>query len=1075
MASEDNHSLRNLASSKWRFTRSTVNLRETASLSISGPSSDQNKAPKLARASSKMSLFNLFSRPKVERARGHTEVGLAIPMRPQTPPKPTVSSKSALRQNPSPSAQQSVRSRSSLMFRPMSMKPLPPDTDSGHWEPPPLFQAFPQSVKHATVQACVFPPEVLMRTQSQRRQAELIRERLDSARDLSIIEENSTETKKLEKSHKRLISNSVLNPVAPELINKIYILVTSGYIMQYAGDGPFDRLPEKVLKLGKDSAAFACDLIPGKHWVLQISSHAHDDGTIEMGPKSTLLSRLRTQNAIGKRAATSFLLVLESAEEMDAWMTTVRKEIENNGGQRAKDESTRASSSIDGSSGKQSIETSHRYLVQRDPNVITKIAPVDSPHQSYHAVPLKVVTLESEGNRTERTPSIASSTRDQSSRQSIKRQSAEVPSASSTPISQDQMQFDQSRGRSRFSYMSSATSASGTGTRNTSRDSSPVPQSPLVEVFAPVAETESFRPFRSLHSNPSSDTGFRRRSVQPLPVTNEDNSTSVEAPATRQRHSFYGPTSPKLQEDQIPEPEFIPHAAVEKVPTPAPPFVAAKGLTAHIASQTRSVSSQSNPEKSDQAAASVGVKDREDSPVRFNSGGNADAVTVLQQTRVSTVIPYFKNWIEKWPTVQDLAEAKHDEVLAAWKGLGYYSRATRLHEGAKAVVSKPSQMMPNEVSGLLQLPGIGQYTAGAISSIAFGRAEPVLDGNVARVLSRQLGLYFDVKDKRSSDLLWKVADELIKKVSNHPEVEFSAIPGQWNQALMELGSTICTPRSKCEECPIQKTCRAYSEGVALSKSRQSKTSVPDIEDVCTFCDQLDTEDLATIPEEEMSDKDVKPTKKRKTVTKQSNTLSRYFAIGTPSASSNVDTEDEEAASESKKRKAPITTGVSKSVNTYCSLFPKKTAKKKVKEEDCVVCLIELRVSNEESKWLIEQRPATGLLASLWQFPQTMLSDSDTTAAHRKTSAQKYLSSLIAGGVDLGKARYVTSFDPLLHVFTHLKLTMHAYHYRITDKTEADSLVCDGTPARKWVSTNSMDNETLSTGMRKCWELVAGSV
>ncbi|XPS78470.1 hypothetical protein M3J09_010481 [Ascochyta lentis] len=448
---------------------------------------------------------------------------------------------------------------------------------------------------------------------------------------------------------------------------------------------------------------------------------------------------------------------------------------------------------------------------------------------------------------------------------------------------------------------------------------------------------------------------------------------------------------------------------------------------------------------------------------------------MLQQTRVSTVIPYFKNWIEKWPTVQDLANANHDEVLAAWKGLGYYSRATRLHEGAKAVVSNPSQVMPNEVSGLLQLPGIGQYTAGAISSIAFGRAEPVLDGNVARVLSRQLGLYFDVKDKKSSDVLWKVADQLVKKVSNHPEVEFSAIPGQWNQALMELGSTLCTPRPKCEECPIQKTCRAYSEGVALSKNRQSATAVPDIEDLCTYCDHLDTEDLTTIPEEELSDEDVKPTKKRKTATKQSNTLSRYFTIGTPSASSNVDTEDEEAASESKKRKAPVSTGVSKSVNIYCSLFPKKTAKKKAKEEGCVVCLVELRLSNEDSKWLIEQRPSTGLLASLWQFPQTMLSESDVTAAHRKTSAQKYVSSLIAGDTDLGKARYVASFDPLVHVFTHLKLTMHAYHYRITDKTETDSLVCSGTPTRKWVSTSSMDNETLSTGMRKCWELVAKDV
>lgn len=450
-------------------------------------------------------------------------------------------------------------------------------------------------------------------------------------------------------------------------------------------------------------------------------------------------------------------------------------------------------------------------------------------------------------------------------------------------------------------------------------------------------------------------------------------------------------------------------------------------------------------------------------------------MAVLQQTRVSTVIPYFNKWIAKWPTVQSLAAADHDEVLAAWKGLGYYSRATRLHEGAKAVMARPSELMPDDTSGLLQLPGIGQYTAGAISSIAFGRAEPVLDGNVARVLSRQLGFYVDVKDKTSSDVLWKVADQLIKEVSNHPEVEFSAIPGQWNQGMMELGSTICTPRPKCEECPIQQTCRAYNEGVALSKNRQSATAVPDIEDACTLCSQLDTEDLAAIPEDELSDEEPKLAKKRKISAKQSNTLSKYFAIGTPSTSSNKDSEDKGEVAESKKRKLSALSKISKSVNAYCALFPKKVEKKKAKEEECAVCLIELRLPDEESKWLIEQRPSTGLLASLWQFPQTPLPASDTTAAHRKSSAQKYVSALTAGAIDMKTARYVTTFEPLVHVFTHLKLTMHAYHYRIADKGEADGLTCSGAPTRKWVDTKSMDDETLSTGMRKCWELVAKNI
>lgn len=444
---------------------------------------------------------------------------------------------------------------------------------------------------------------------------------------------------------------------------------------------------------------------------------------------------------------------------------------------------------------------------------------------------------------------------------------------------------------------------------------------------------------------------------------------------------------------------------------------------------------------------------------------------MLQQTRVSTVIPYFNNWVEKWPTVQDLANAEHDQVLAAWKGLGYYSRATRLHEGAKAVVVRPSALMPNKVLELLQLPGIGQYTAGAISSIAFGRAEPVLDGNVARVLSRQLGLYIDVKEKKSSDLLWGVADQLIKEVARHPDVEFSAVPGQWNQALMELGSTICTPRPRCDDCPIQKTCRAHSEGVALSESRQSKAAIPDIEDACILCDQLDTEDLADIPGNEVS-KDIETTKKRKPNSKQTNTIAQYFAVGTPSTTSQGDSEEDKVATRSNKRRNPASDHVSKSVDAYCSLFPKKVAKKKAKEEHCVVCLIELRLSDEKSKWLIEQRPATGLLASLWQFPQTTLSGTDTTAAHRKALAQKYLSSITAGDVDFNKARFIASFDPLVHVFTHLRLTMHVHLYQITDKIEAGSLICSGAPARKWVDTNCMAHETLSTGMTKCWELVA---
>lgn len=616
------------STSRWRFGRSTTNLREpesstSRSSSIRRDPSPSPSVPKLERSASKMSLFNLFSRPKVERARGHTEVGLAVPMRPQTPPKPSPpisAPKSSLRQNPSPPAQQSIRARSSQIFRPTSMRPLPAQKEFGSWEPPPLFQAFPQSVKHATVQACVFAPEVLMRTQSQRQQAEILRERMDSARDLSIIAEDGAEAKRLEKTHRRLISNSVLNPPAPELVNKIYILVTAGYVLQYAGDGSFDRTPEKVLRLGKESAAFACDLIPGKHWVLQISSHAHDDGTIEAGPKNSLLSRLRSQNAAVRKAATSFLLVLDSAEEMDAWMTVVRKEIDNQGGMKVKDESSRASSSTDDTrETKSSDTTSHRYLVQRDPKAPSKIVPVDSPLQSQYGSP-RIVTSDWESNRSMRTASIAESSSGQSYRHGNQRQSMEISSIATTPASQDQVQLDSLRSQSRFSYMSAATSLSGPGTRNTSRESSPAPQSPLKEGFSHVAEPEPLRSamsLKSFHMNPSNSVASRRRSMQPLPVTNEDFTHSAKKSFPRQRHSLFGPTSPTMTDLERPV------AGKKMLSIDEPAMKQTRDVPDQsvlpIADATRPIRPHVQTELSSQVSALVQPQPREDSPVRSNT------------------------------------------------------------------------------------------------------------------------------------------------------------------------------------------------------------------------------------------------------------------------------------------------------------------------------------------------------------------------------------------------------------------------------------------------------------------------
>ena len=173
---------------------------------------------------------------------------------------------------------------------------------------------------------------------------------------------------------------------------------------------------------------------------------------------------------------------------------------------------------------------------------------------------------------------------------------------------------------------------------------------------------------------------------------------------------------------------------------------------------------------------------------------------MLQQTRVETVTPYYERFMARFPTPLVLAETPEDQVLAAWSGLGYYRRARMLHAGAREVASRGA--MPSTREGLLDLPGIGRYTAGAIASIAFDEPVGLVDGNVARVLARIFVIDDDMRRggmKRAEQL----ADTLVP----------AKAPGDWNQALMELGATICTPRSpSCDRCPVADSCRARIEG-----------------------------------------------------------------------------------------------------------------------------------------------------------------------------------------------------------------------------------------------------------------------
>jgi A/G-specific adenine glycosylase len=177
--------------------------------------------------------------------------------------------------------------------------------------------------------------------------------------------------------------------------------------------------------------------------------------------------------------------------------------------------------------------------------------------------------------------------------------------------------------------------------------------------------------------------------------------------------------------------------------------------------------------------------------------------TMLQQTRVDTVIPYYERFLARFPSVFALADAEPDEVAQLWSGLGYYSRARNLHAAARVIARDHGGELPRDVEVLRELPGIGRYTAGAVASIAFDRPAPIVDGNVARVLARLLDLRDDVSSPAVQKRLWEEAGSL----ADGPK------PGELNQALMELGALICTPRApKCLLCPLREECRAHAAG-----------------------------------------------------------------------------------------------------------------------------------------------------------------------------------------------------------------------------------------------------------------------
>ena len=297
---------------------------------------------------------------------------------------------------------------------------------------------------------------------------------------------------------------------------------------------------------------------------------------------------------------------------------------------------------------------------------------------------------------------------------------------------------------------------------------------------------------------------------------------------------------------------------------------------------------------------------------------------MLQQTRVETVIPYFENWMRLFPTIRALARASEHDVLNVWEGLGYYSRARNLHKAAKIAADQYKGRLPRDLDALRKLPGIGRYTLGAIASIAFGMDVPALDGNIRRVYAR----LFDISEPADSTvgekILWQLAETHLP----------SGEAGDYNQALMDLGATICLPKNpRCLICPLMKICKARINGIQHQRPvMKPKKAVPEYIDVA---------------------------------------------------------------------------GV---------------------------------IVNGE-RVLVAQRPAKGLLAGMWEFPNGRVSGDPV----------KELAKVLKTGYDLN-VRAKQKKDLLAtvqHAYTHFKVTVHAFQCELRSMPENGSL--------KWISLKELDN------------------
>ncbi|XP_023390788.1 adenine DNA glycosylase isoform X4 [Pteropus medius] len=362
---------------------------------------------------------------------------------------------------------------------------------------------------------------------------------------------------------------------------------------------------------------------------------------------------------------------------------------------------------------------------------------------------------------------------------------------------------------------------------------------------------------------------------------------------------------------------------------------------------------------------------------------------MLQQTQVATVIDYYTRWMQKWPTLQDLASASLEEVNQLWAGLGYYSRGRRLQEGARKVVEELEGHVPRTAESLQQLlPGVGRYTAGAIASIVFGQVTGVVDGNVVRMLCRVRAIGADPNSSLVSQQLWSLAQQLVDPIR----------PGDFNQAAMELGATVCTPqRPLCSQCPVQNLCRAYQrvEWEQLQASRSLPGS-PDVEECASNNGQCQ---LCAPPTEPWDQ----------------------------------------------------TLGVAN--------FPRKASRRPPRVECSAICVLEQSRALGDTQILLVQRPDSGLLAGLWEFPSVTV---EPSGQHQRKALLQELQSW-AGPLPATRLQHL---GQVVHTFSHIKLTYHVYGLALGGQTP----VTITPPGARWLTREEFRTAAVSTAMKKVFRV-----